>query len=106
VVVKDHGAGRRRRFERPEWRPRRRRAAWWGSGSSGCLATVETRIENRVHPVAKLGDLDAHARATFRALLGDRRMRVGPHPERGFLVESLQVLGVRDGASNRHERTW
>ena len=52
---------------------------------------------------------DADRRATFRALLGNRRMPVAPHPEHGFQVEGLfelsleteRVAAGRDPAATR-----
>ena len=40
---------------------------------------------------------EADRRGAFRALLGDRRMSVAPHPDRGFQVEGLFELPLKPG---------
>ncbi len=73
--------------------------------------TLRALVEPRVLEMrsAFLGSPE-HARAGFRALLGGRRMRVGPDPERRFRVEGVFELalettdsrGPQDDLGSRH----
>lgn len=69
-------------------------------------AVLRTTVEERV------GDLRSaftgapeEARAAFTALLGDRPMRVGPDPVRGFRVEGILELRLEVRAPGPHGRT-
>jgi hypothetical protein len=61
-------------------------------------AALRRLIEPRVVEMrsAFLGSPE-RARSAFRALLGDRRMRVGPDPERRFRVEGIFELALETG---------
>jgi site-specific DNA recombinase len=57
------------------------------------LGVVREVVLERVTQMrAAFDGSDADRRGAFRALLGDRRMSVAPHPDRGFQVEGLFEL--------------